>query len=54
MRYLQIIHTNAGNVTVGIGERHSDGDDNDAGYETSLLLMNNKGIHYEGLLLDLD
>ena len=34
---LWIFQTEAGNATVGSGEWHGDGDDDDAGYEISLL-----------------
>ena len=51
-RHLRIMHTEAGNATVGSGkwraasgERHGDEDDNDAGYEISLLPLNDKGIY---------
>ena len=53
-RRLRVIQTADGNVTVGSGEWNSDGDDDDAGSEISLLLMTDKGIHAEGLLLYLD
>ena len=49
----RIIQTEAGNVTVGSSKRHVDGDDNEAGSGIYLLPLNNKGIHAEGLLLDL-
>ena len=39
---------------VGIGKRHGDGDDDGLLYEIYLLPLNNKGIHTEGLLLNLD
>ena len=53
-RRSQIIYTEAGNVTAGSGKRHGDGDNNDAGSEISLLLLNDKGIYAEGILLNLD
>ena len=43
-RRLQIIQTEAGNATVGSGDRHGDGDDDDVGYEISLVPLNDKGI----------
>ena len=49
-----MIKTEAGNVTVGRGERHGDEDVNDAGSEISLLPMKDKGNHAEGLFLHLD
>ena len=51
---LRIFQTEAGNATVGSGKRHGDGDNYDAGSEISLLLLYNKGIHDEGLFLNLD
>ena len=51
-RHLWIIQTETGNVTVGSGERHDDGDDDDAGSKISHLPLNNKGIHAEGLFLN--
>ena len=53
-RRLRIFQTEAGNATVRSGERHGDGDDNDAGSEISLLPLYDKGIHDEGLFLNLD
>ena len=53
-RLLRIIHTEAGNATVGSGEKHGDGDNDDAGYEISILPLNDKGIHTEVPLLNLD
>ena len=49
-----ITHNKAGNATIGSSERHGDGDNDDVGSEISLLLLNDKGIHAEGLLLNLD
>ena len=49
---LRIIQTEAENATVWSGKRHDDGDDNDAGYEISLLPLYDKGIHSEGLFLN--
>ena len=51
---LQIIHTEAGNATIRSDDRHGDGDDDDAGSEISLLLLNDKIIYAEGLFLNLD
>ena len=51
---MQIIQTEAGNATIGSGERHDDGYDDDAGSDISLLPLKNKGIHFEGLFLNLD
>ena len=48
------IQTEAGNATVGSGERHGDGDDNDGGSEISFLLLKDKIIHAEGIFLILD
>ena len=55
------MHTEPGNATVGSGkwraasgERHGDEDDNDAGYEISLLPLNDKGIYAEVIFLNLD
>ena len=53
-RRLRIIQTEAGNATVGSGERHGDGDKYDAGSETSLLPLNDKGICAEGIFFNLD
>ena len=53
-RRMQIIHTQDGNATVGSGERHSAGDNDDAGSEISLLPLNDKVIYAEGLFLNLD
>ena len=53
-RRLRIIQTNSGNATVGSGERHVNGGDDDAGSEISLLPLNNKRIYAEGLFLNLD
>ena len=53
-RRARIIQTEDRNATVGRGKRHGDGDENDVGSEISLLLLNNKGIHAEGLFLNLD
>ena len=53
-RRLWIVHTEDGNATIGSGERHGDGDNNDAGSEIYLLLLNYKGIYAEGLFLNLD
>ena len=53
-RHSRIIQTEAGNATVGSGEQHGDGDDDDAGFEISLILLNDKGIYAEGLFLNLD
>ena len=50
----QIIHTEAWNATIGIREQHGDQDDDDAGYEISLLLLNDKDIHAGVPLLNLD
>ena len=44
----------AGNKTVGSGKRHGDGENDDAGSDKSLLPLNNKCIHAEGILLNLD
>ena len=52
-RRSRTIQTEAGNATVGSSERHGDGDDDDVGYEISLLLLNNKVIYSEGLFLSL-
>ena len=52
-RCLQIIHTEAGNATLESGEWHGDGDVDDAGSEIYLLPLNDKGIHAEGLFLNL-
>ena len=52
-RHLQIIQTEARNVTIGSGERYGDGDDDEAGSEISLLPLNDKGIYAEGLFLNL-
>ena len=51
---LRIIQTEAGNATVGSGEQNGDGDNDDAGSEKSLLLLNGKGIYAGGLFLNLD
>ena len=51
---MQTIHTEAGNTTVGSGKSHGDGDDNDMESEIFLLTLNNKGIHTEGIFLNLD
>ena len=48
----QIIHTEAGNVTVGSSKRHGDGDHNYVGSEISLLPLNDKCIHAEDLFLN--
>ena len=53
-RRSHIIHTKSGNATVGRVEQHGGGDDNDVGSGISLLLLNDKGIHNEGLFLYLD
>ena len=53
-RRLRIIQTEAGNATIGSDKRHGNGDDDDAGSDIYLLLLNNKGIHAEGHLLNLD
>ena len=53
-RRLRIIQTEACNATVGSNKRHGDRDDNDVGYEISLLPLNNKGIYAEGVFLNLD
>ena len=52
-RRLRILHTEAGNATVGSGERHGDRDEDDAGFDISPLPLYDKGIHDEGLLLNL-
>ena len=51
---LRIIQTEAGNATVGSVKRHGDGDDDNAGSDISLLTLYSKGIHDEGLFLNLD
>ena len=53
-RRSQIIQTKAGNNTVGISDRRGDGYEDEAGSEISIFPMNNKGIHSEGLFLNLD
>ena len=53
-RCLRIIQTEAGNATVGSVKRHGDGDDDNAGSDISLLTLYSKGIHDEGLFLNLD
>ena len=52
-RCLRIIQTEAENATVGSGDQHVDGDDDDTGSEISLLLLNHKVIYAEGLFLHL-
>ena len=46
--------SDAGNATIESGERHGYGDNDDAGSEKYLLLLNNKGIYSEGLFLNFD
>ena len=53
-RHSRIIQTEDTNATVGRSERHGDRDDDDAGYKISLLPLNDKKIHAEGLYLNLD
>ena len=53
-RRLRIIHTEAGNATIGSGNWHGDGDNYEAGSEISLLNLNDKVIHAEGIFLNLD
>ena len=55
-RHLRIIHNEAGNTTVGGGNRRESlcWTDNDAGSEIYLLPLNNKGIYTEVLFLNLD
>ena len=53
-RRSRIIHTEDGNTTVGSGKWHGDGDDNEAGSDISLLPLNDKDIHTEGIFLNLD
>ena len=57
---LWIIQTEASNSTVGRGERqaasgkrHGDGENDDAGSEIDLLMMNDKGIYAKGLFFNL-
>ena len=50
----RIIQTEAGNTTVGSGKWYGDGDDDDVGSYISLLLLNDRGIHVEGLFIYLD
>ena len=42
------------NATVGSDERHGDGDGDKAGSEISLINLNDKGIHAEGIFLNSD
>ena len=51
---LRVIHTEAGNATVGSGDRHGTGEDDDAGSEIYLLPLNDKGICAKGVFLNLD
>ena len=51
-RRSRIIQTEDRNKTVESGKQHVDGDDNGAGCDISLLLLNDKGIHPEVLLLN--
>ena len=53
-RHSRIIHNEARNATFGSSERYGDGDDDDTGYDISLLPLNDKGIHAEGIFLNLD
>ena len=46
--------SDAGNATIESDERHGYGDNDDAGSEKYLLLLNNKGIYSEGLFLNFD
>ena len=48
---MRIIQTEAGNATVGRGKRHVGGDDDNAGSEISIFLLNDKLIYAEGLFL---
>ena len=52
-RRSRIIQTEAGNAIVRSGEWHDNGDNDDAGSEISLLMLNNRVIHAEGLFLNL-
>ena len=54
VQHSRITHTEDGNATIGSGERHGDGDGDDAESEISLLPLSDKGIHAEGLFLNLD
>ena len=51
---MRIFQNEDENATVGSIERHGNGDNDYEGYEIFLLLLNNKGIYAEGLLLNLD
>ena len=53
-QHLRIIHIEAGNATVGRGEQNGDVDGDDLGSDTSLLLLNDKGIRTEGIFCNLD
>ena len=53
-RRSRIIQIEAGNNTIGSGEQHGDGDNNDKGSEISSLILNDKGIHTEVPFLNLD
>ena len=53
-RLLRRIQTEAENSTIGSGEPHGDGDDDDAGSDIYLLPMNDKFIYAEGLFINLD
>ena len=51
---MRIFQNEDENATVGSIERHGNGDNDYEGYEIFLLLLKNKGIYAEGLLLNLD
>ena len=51
---LRIIQTEAENATVGSDDWHGDRDDDNVRSEISLLPLNHKVIHDEGLFLHLD
>ena len=51
---MQMIQNEAGNATVGSDKWHGDGDGNKAGSEISILKLNDKGIHAEGVFLNFD